>query len=180
MPGRHHELCRIALLNGATGVIHVLTAAIAAEGEQTKMNTENAETTDTAAAVAEQGANVAPDKASSKKAAPKGQKSAKGAKPKATAPKKATGAKKAAAPKTTRKAAKNGNAPAFRQDSKSSIILGLLRRPKGATMAEIVKAVNWQKHSIRGFLSGNLTKKLGLTLESTKNEARERTYRIKQ
>jgi hypothetical protein len=47
-------------------------------------------------------------------------------------------------------------------------------------MAEIVAAVEWQKHSIRGFLSGNLTKKLGLALESTKNEAGERTYRIKQ
>jgi hypothetical protein len=136
------------------------------------MTTENAETNDTAAAVAEPGANTAPEKASpkkrasTKKGAPKGKKAA------------AKTAAKKAAPKTTRKAAKNGNAPAFRQDSKSSIILGLLRRPKGATMAEIVKAVDWQKHSIRGFLSGNLVKKQGLKLESGKNAAGEHTYRV--
>jgi hypothetical protein len=53
-----------------------------------------------------------------------------------------------------------------------------LRRPKGATMAEIVKAVDWQKHSIRGFLSGNLVKKQGLKLESGKNAAGEHVYRI--
>src|ERR1017187_6617187 len=141
------------------------------------MSTENAETTDKAATVAEPGANVAPEKASSKKgasskkSAPKGQKSAKGGKPAA--------AKKKSKP-VGKKTAKAKLATGAREGSKSSIILGLLRRPKGATMAEIVKAVNWQKHSIRGFLSGNLTKKLGLTLESTKNEARERTYRIKQ
>jgi len=45
-------------------------------------------------------------------------------------------------------------------------------------MAEIVKAVDWQKHSIRGFLSGNLVKKQGLKLESGKNAAGEHVYRI--
>jgi hypothetical protein len=135
-----------------------MTAAIAAEGDRTKMTTENTETNDTAAAVAEQGANVAPEKASAKKAATK--KAA--AKPAAKAAKKSV--KKAPAAKATKKDAKSGDRPTFRQDSKSSIILGLLRRPKGATMAEIVKAVDWQKHSIRGFLSGNLVKKQGLKL----------------
>jgi len=65
-----------------------------------------------------------------------------------------------------------------REFSKKSIVLDLLRRPKGATMAEIAKATDWQNHSIRGFISGNLTKKMGLTVESTKNEAGERTYKI--
>jgi hypothetical protein len=65
-----------------------------------------------------------------------------------------------------------------REFSKKNIILDLLRRPKGATMAEIAKATDWQNHSIRGFISGNLTKKMGLTVESTKNEAGERTYRV--
>jgi hypothetical protein len=149
-----------------------MTAAIAAEGDRTKMTTENTETNDTAAAVAEQGANVAPEKASAKKAATK--KAA--AKPAAKAAKKSV--KKAPAAKATKKDAKSGDRPTFRQDSKSSIILGLLRRPKGATMAEIVKAVDWQKHSIRGFLSGNLVKKQGLKLESGKNAAGEHVYRI--
>jgi len=91
--------------------------------------------------------------------------------------KKAKASKPAKAAKLTKPAKPAAEA---RDGSKKSIILGLLRRPTGATMAEIVTAVEWQKHSIRGFLSGNLTKKLGLTLESTKNEAGERTYRIKQ
>lgn len=58
-----------------------------------------------------------------------------------------------------------------REFSKKNIVLDLLRRPKGATMAEIAKATDWQNHSIRGFISGNLTKKMGLTVESTENEA---------
>jgi hypothetical protein len=45
-------------------------------------------------------------------------------------------------------------------------------------MAEIAKATDWQNHSIRGFISGNVTKKMGLAVESSKNEAGERTYRI--
>jgi len=45
-------------------------------------------------------------------------------------------------------------------------------------MAEIAKATDWQKHSIRGFISGNLMKKHDLPVESFKNEAGERTYRI--
>jgi hypothetical protein len=53
-----------------------------------------------------------------------------------------------------------------------------LRRDQGATIAEIAKATYWQNHSIRGFVSGHLTKKLGLKVESTKSEAGERTYGI--
>jgi len=45
-------------------------------------------------------------------------------------------------------------------------------------MAEIAKATDWQNHSIRGFISGNVTKKMRLTVESSKNEAGERTYGI--
>ena len=46
-------------------------------------------------------------------------------------------------------------------------------------MAEIAKATDWQNHSIRGFISGQLTKKMGLTVESSRNEAGERVYRTK-
>ncbi len=47
----------------------------------------------------------------------------------------------------------------------------------GATTGEIAKATNWQNHGIRGFISGNVTKRMGLAVESSKNEAGERSYR---
>jgi predicted ArsR family transcriptional regulator len=62
--------------------------------------------------------------------------------------------------------------------SKKETVLELLRRKEGATIEQIANATDWQKHSIRGFLSGMVTKKMGLTLESAKNEQGVRTYRI--
>ncbi len=136
-------------------------------------NTE-ATITENAATVAEQGAHVAPKEASSKKdatqkkGAPKAKKSAKAAKPK----KQAQAGKKAnPAP------AKETSTP--RAESKGAKILELIGRPKGATLAEIVKATDWQKHSIRGFLS-TAAKKHGLKIESTKTEAGDRVYQIKK
>jgi hypothetical protein len=64
-----------------------------------------------------------------------------------------------------------------RDGSKKATILELLRRPKGATLAEIAEATNWQNHSIRGFISGTLRKKMGMTVESSTNPAGERRYR---
>ena len=49
------------------------------------------------------------------------------------------------------------------------------RRP---LFGEIAKATDWQNHSIRGFISGTLGKKMGLTVESSKNDAGERTYKL--
>jgi len=138
----------------------------------------NAETTDKAAAVAEQGAQGAPEKAASKKGAsqkkgaPKGQKTAKGGKAKADAPtKKGRVAKKATKPTRIKEA----RTP--RAESKGAKILALIGRPKGATLAEIMKVADWQAHSVRGFLS-TAGKKHGLKIESTKNEAGERIYKI--
>jgi hypothetical protein len=94
----------------------------------------------------------------------------------AAAPKGAKGApKKAKARKAT--TATDG-APEAREGSKKAIVLELLRRKDGATLAEIAKATDWQNHSIRGFISGALTKKMGLKVESSKNESGERSYRI--
>ena len=42
-----------------------------------------------------------------------------------------------------------------------------------------MKATSWQAHSVRGFISGTLRKKLGLNVVSTKGEDGERTYSIK-
>jgi hypothetical protein len=42
---------------------------------------------------------------------------------------------------------------------------------EGPTLAEIAKATKRQNHSIRGFISGSITKKMGLAVESSKNES---------
>lgn len=62
-------------------------------------------------------------------------------------------------------------------DSKQSMIQALLKRPIGATIDEIAKAIGWQQHSVRGLMSGVLRKKLGLTIASG-TEERGRVYRI--
>src|SRR5688572_12121316 len=51
-------------------------------------------------------------------------------------------------------------------------------REEGGTIAEIAKATGWQNHTIRGFISGTVTKKMGLTVESVKDELGDRTYRL--
>ena len=92
------------------------------------------------------------------------------------APKAPKGAPKKA--KATKAAEAKDAAPEAREGSKKSIVLELLRRKGGATMAEIAKATDWQNHSIRGFISGTLGKKMGLTVESSKNDVGERSYKI--
>jgi len=125
----------------------------------------NAEAANIAAAVAEQGAHVAPEKASSKKASQK--KGALSAAPKAKKTAKAGAPKKAAKP--TRKAA------APRAESKGAKIIALIQRSKGASLAEIMKATDWQAHSVRGFIS-TASKKHGIKIESSKNDAGDRFY----
>jgi len=41
-----------------------------------------------------------------------------------------------------------------------------------------VTKATWQNHGIPEGTIGNVTKKMGLAVESSKNEAGERTYRI--
>jgi hypothetical protein len=148
-------------------VIHVVNAVINRGGEST-MSTEEQETTQATAMakepeapkkarVAPRRAHVASSKAKSGKkptSANKGTKTAKGAK---TA-KKASGA---------------------RQGSKTEKVLDLLKRPGGATTKELIKATGWKPHSVRGFLSGTVGKKMGLAVTSTKGEDGERSYSVK-
>jgi hypothetical protein len=62
--------------------------------------------------------------------------------------------------------------------TKQSLLVDLLRRKEGATIAEAVKATGWQPHSVRGAISGTLKKKLGLAVTSDKVEGRGRVYRV--
>jgi uncharacterized protein DUF3489 len=55
---------------------------------------------------------------------------------------------------------------------------GMLRRPEGATIGQIAKALAWQTHSVRGAISGSLKKKQGLTVVAEKIADGERIYRI--
>jgi len=110
---------------------------------------------------------------------------------KAKSTKKATKAKKGAdsaaqAPTVAPKKAKSGKRetaaekPATaREGSKTAQILELLKRPGGATLKGIMAATGWQAHSVRGFISGTLGKKMGLTVNSTKGEDGERSYSVR-
>jgi len=64
-----------------------------------------------------------------------------------------------------------------RDGSKKAIVLELIRRADGASLKEIMDATSWQAHSVRGFISGSLGKKMGLTVESFKRSDGERAYR---
>lgn len=61
--------------------------------------------------------------------------------------------------------------------SKAATVLSLLRRTGGVSIVDIQKSTDWQPHSVRGFLSGTVKKKMGLKLTSTKIKG-VRTYRI--
>jgi hypothetical protein len=54
----------------------------------------------------------------------------------------------------------------------------LLKRPQGASLKELLKATGWQPHSIRGFLSGTVGRKMGLKISSIKAESGERRYAV--
>jgi len=87
--------------------------------------------------------------------------------------KKPTHAKRATKPKA---AATTASTP--RAESKQAKLIEMLKRPEGATIDEIVKALAWQSHTIRGAISGALKKKLGLKVESEKVDDRGRVYRV--
>jgi hypothetical protein len=70
--------------------------------------------------------------------------------------------------------AKIGNVP---PDSKQSRIVAMLRAPTGTTLAGMIEATGWQKHSVRGFLAGVVRKRLKLKLTSKKIDG-DRVYRI--
>ena len=99
-------------------------------------------------------------------------------KPEASAKKskKAAAAKKA--PKG-KKAAKAQETAGPREGSKTAQVVAMLQRKNGATLAEIMEKMSWQKHTVRGFMAGAM-KKAGHSVESFKSEKGDRTYRINQ
>src|SRR3989304_1090470 len=65
-----------------------------------------------------------------------------------------------------------------REGSKKAAILALLRQPNGATLKDLMAATGWQAHSVRGFISGAIVKKMGLKVESSKRADGERAYAL--
>jgi hypothetical protein len=77
-----------------------------------------------------------------------------------------------------RKSKKTEPAIQVREGSKAAEIVELLKRRTGVTLQELMTATGWQAHSVRGFLSASVGKKMGLQLNSTKREDGQRVYRI--
>ena len=153
---------RIHLLSMRTGVIDVVTV-ITVKGAG--MNTSVTEETSASPAAAPS------EQPKARKKGTRAQQRADVAKKKGKSAKKATPDKKA--PKGAKKAK-----PA-REGSKTNKVLDLLKRPGGVTAKELMKATGWQPHSVRGFLSGTIGKKMGQTVTSTKGEDGERSYSVK-
>ncbi len=87
-------------------------------------------------------------------------------------------AAKTAKPATPKKAPKPaGSGP--RETSKTAQLIEMLKRPKGATLEEVMAKFGWQIHTTRAIMSagGSLTKKHGITVISEK-VGDSRTYRI--
>ena len=64
-----------------------------------------------------------------------------------------------------------------RGGTKQETVLGMLRQPKGTTIAAIMKATGWQQHSVRGFFAGVVRKRLKLKLGSKMVDG-NRVYQI--
>ena len=81
-----------------------------------------------------------------------------------------------------RKAAPSGAdvaaAPKTRDGTKQAQLVAMLRQKEGATVTEIVEALGWAPHTVRGAFAGALKKKLGLEVTSEKIEGRGRVYRV--
>jgi hypothetical protein len=100
-------------------------------------------------------AHVAPHKARVAAGKPRSRKNASSAEPR---------------PKSQKAAKQAKPSDGARQGSKTARVLGLLRRPDGASLKELMKATGWLAHSVHEFLSGTITKRMGLNLVSAKKK----------
>ena len=65
-----------------------------------------------------------------------------------------------------------------RPRTKKQIGIALLERPKGASIAEMQRAMGWQGHSVRGFLAATVKRMHGVTFISEKPDGGPRRYRV--
>ena len=165
---------QVGAIGEETALAEVPVAATAPELAPTEPPIENAAPQTTAepasADVVDQPAEVAEPVASV------------GAQPPEVAPVPAESSKKTSAAKKAAKAKKVAKAQESagpREGSKTAQVVAMLKREGGATLAEVMKQMGWQKHTVRGFMAGTM-KKAGYTVESFKPEGGERTYRINQ
>src|SRR5579862_8557728 len=80
-------------------------------------------------------------------------------------------------PRSVKKAKKAAGKPIGDRANKKAEVIALMKRAKGATLAEIMAVTKWQAHTVRGFVS-ILGSKGGEKIESSKNATGERTYKI--
>lgn len=86
---------------------------------------------------------------------------------------------KAREPKKKPHAAAAGKpASTTEKTTKLAHVLAMLRKPGGATLEAITAATGWQAHSVRGFLSGTVKKKLGLAVKSERRDNGDRVYSL--
>src|SRR5450432_570646 len=90
---------------------------------------------------------------------------------------KRTAVKKAKPAQKTARVTKPASKPKADRANKKAEVITLMKRAKGATLAEIMVATKWQAHTVRGFVS-ILGSKGGEKIESSKNAAGERTYKV--
>jgi hypothetical protein len=93
-------------------------------------------------------------------------------------------AARSTARKTPKRALRKGSVPvsskpAGSPNTKQTRVIAMLRTPAGATIASLMKATDWQQHSVRGFFAGVVRKKLRLNLVSEQTD-KGRVYRIKE
>ena len=79
---------------------------------------------------------------------------------------------------SSRSTPKPKRADAKHAATKTEKVIALLRRPEGATLKALMTATGWQPHSVRGFISAQLSKRMGLRVKSYRRDG-ERVYRIR-
>ena len=65
-----------------------------------------------------------------------------------------------------------------RDGTKEAMLIDMLRRPEGATIAQIMASTGWLAHTVRGAFAGALKKRRGLGVTSEKPDGGERVYRL--